>query len=67
MIGFRAFALLLASKDVFIHYFVVLEAPAVFALAVVGMPELFKSRFSMPGCYCMLMPRLEFSPLLVNP
>ena len=65
--GLSALALLLASKDVFMNYFVVLEAAFVVALAVVGIPELFKSRFSIPGYCCMLMPRLELSPLLVKP
>ena len=65
--GLSALALLLASKEVFIHYFVVLEAAFAFVLAVVGIPELFKSRFSIPGYCCMLMPRLELSPLLVKP
>ena len=65
MIGFKAFALLLASKDVFIHCLAVFDAAA-FVFAVVGIPELFKSGLSIPGCY-MLMPRLEFSPLLAKP
>ena len=65
MIGFKAFALLLASNDVFIHCLAVFDAAA-FVCVVVGMPELFKSKLSIPGYY-MLMPRLEFSPLLVKP
>ena len=67
----RVFALLLASNEVFIHCLDVFEATAVFyndeALAACGIPELFKSRLSIPGCCYMFMTKLELSPLLLKP